>query len=175
MRVLVTGSRDWTDEAAVVKALDVAFDEAFIGDGITAFTVVHGACPTGADQMASEWVQAMNDGELGVTVSEERHPADWSQGRKAGPERNLRMVQTGPSSARAPRLAASALTATTRRMGPPAAPTSPPPLASQRADGPPPTPPELSRRPQLGKARASRESKQTGAPPDTTPAALPRN
>ena len=96
MRVLVTGSRDWSDVEAVTSALDAAFDAAFIGDGITEFVVVHGACPTGADQIASEWVAAMNDGDLAGMVSEERHPADWSRGRKAGPERNLRMVQTSP-------------------------------------------------------------------------------
>jgi hypothetical protein len=95
MRVLVTGSRDWDDPAAVAKALDDAFDEMTVNSADTEFVVVHGACPTGADQHASEWVQAMNDGDFGWIVSEERHPADWSRGRGAGPERNLRMVQTG--------------------------------------------------------------------------------
>lgn len=96
MRVLVTGSRDWQDAGAVAGALDAMFDAAFIA-GETEFVVVHGACPTGADQMASEWAQAMNDGDFAGIVAEERHPADWSRGRSAGPERNLAMVQTRPA------------------------------------------------------------------------------
>lgn len=94
MRVLVTGSRDWADRQAVHKALDDAFDDALVR-GEMEFTVVHGDCPTGADRHASEWAQAMNDCDFAWIVSEEPHPANWSLGRKAGPERNLHMVQLG--------------------------------------------------------------------------------
>lgn len=82
----MTGSRDWPDPSAVSRVLDAAFDEAFV-NGTTEFVVVHGACPSGADQHASEWVAAMNEGDFGFVVSEERHPAA---------ERNMRMVTTRP-------------------------------------------------------------------------------
>lgn len=86
-RVLVTGSRDWPDQAAVWTALTEAWRDA--GQPLL---VVHGACPTGADVMAQAWADEHKVG--GVEV--ERHPADWSRGgRAAGPLRNLEMVQAG--------------------------------------------------------------------------------
>lgn len=89
MRILVTGSRDWTDASAVVAALDEA---ASLGDEVV---VVHGDCPTGADRIAAEWVQAQHDQPFDPRIGEEPHPADWSLGRKAGPERNAAMVARG--------------------------------------------------------------------------------
>ena len=83
MRVLVTGSRDWSDREAIASEL-----AAVVGASGTGVTLVHGACPTGADAIADEvWARA------GLPV--ERHPADWSRGRKAGPERNAAMVALG--------------------------------------------------------------------------------
>lgn len=94
-RVLVTGSRDWPDDYTVEEALnDLESRSARPGDP---FVVVHGACPTGADVYASRWVARWRgypvDGSEYVT--EETHPADWSRGRKAGPERNAAMVALG--------------------------------------------------------------------------------
>lgn len=63
-RILITGSRDWRDRRAIVEALVNA------AAGAVAVTVVHGACPTGADAMADLIARR-----LGFTV--ERHPADW--------------------------------------------------------------------------------------------------
>lgn len=82
MRVLITGSRDWADAQAVQDALyDLAADQ---------LTIVHGACPTGADYHAQVWAI----GKPWVTV--ERHPANWKRwGPKAGPERNVHMVGLG--------------------------------------------------------------------------------
>ena len=52
-------------------------------------TVVHGACPKGADFIAD---QAARD--LGLAV--EPHPADWERhGRAAGFRRNAEMVAAG--------------------------------------------------------------------------------
>lgn len=84
LRILVTGSRDWSDEQAVRDALRGA------ASGIASqdVTVVHGHCPTGADAHADMAARI-----FGMHV--ERHPADWSQGRKAGPERNAAMVALG--------------------------------------------------------------------------------
>lgn len=82
MRILVTGSRDWSDVDAIWAAL------ARLAETNPLATLVSGACPTGADAIAEDWWAR-----FGGTV--ERHPADWSRGRKAGPERNAHMVALG--------------------------------------------------------------------------------
>lgn len=85
MRVLVTGSRDWTDWAAVATALTFlnALHET------EELTLVSGACPTGADHWAEVAAEA-----LGWTV--ELHPADWEKhGKRAGFLRNAEMVELG--------------------------------------------------------------------------------
>jgi len=83
-RVLVTGSRTWTDSDAIATVLDVL--HAVAGP---ALVLVHGACLTGADAIAARWA-ARHD------VRAEAHPADWSAGRRAGPVRNAAMVATAP-------------------------------------------------------------------------------
>ncbi|GII91148.1 bifunctional DNA primase/polymerase [Sinosporangium siamense] len=81
-RILVTGSRTWTDETTVRMALSEVRR-----DG--AATLVSGACPRGADAIAeSVWRS------WGGPV--ERHPADWdTYGRAAGIRRNAAMVAMG--------------------------------------------------------------------------------
>lgn len=94
MRILVTGSRDWSD----ANMLGLALYEAIEGTAHRDITVVHGACPTGADQMAADfceseahWLEAVN-----TRLAEERHPADWRKhGKKAGFRRNAEMVDAG--------------------------------------------------------------------------------
>ncbi|MGW2371759.1 SLOG family protein [Kitasatospora sp. NPDC001683] len=79
----MTGSRAWSDRAAVEHALGVAFGL------FRPIVIVHGACPTGADAMAAAWAQR-----AGVEV--EAWPADWARcGRAAGPLRNAAMVAAG--------------------------------------------------------------------------------
>ncbi len=80
MRVIVTGNRDWTDEAAIFMALA----------GLPLIsTVVHGACETGADAIADDIARAMGH-------VPELHPADWNaHGKAAGPIRNAHMVSLG--------------------------------------------------------------------------------
>lgn len=51
-RVLVTGSRDWTDQHAVWAALA---DAANTVPADRELVIVHGACPTGADNIAHRW------------------------------------------------------------------------------------------------------------------------
>lgn len=88
LRVLVTGSRQWTDRQAVDGALLECWHEA-LQVGAAGITVVHGACPTGADAMAAAW--AFRHG-----VEAEGWVAEWaSLGRAAGPLRNERMVRAG--------------------------------------------------------------------------------
>lgn len=82
MRILVTGSRDWSDWNAINNALNEYA-------GNENLTIVHGDCPTGADAMAQKWC----DYQLGGYS--QRYPADWSRGRRAGPERNAHMVSLG--------------------------------------------------------------------------------
>ena len=82
VRVLVCGSRDWTDYEMISAALTSC---ALSGSPIT---VVHGAA-RGADSLAGRW--ARNYG-----VTEEAHPADWTgRGRAAGPIRNKLMLDLG--------------------------------------------------------------------------------
>lgn len=87
-RVIVTGSRRWSDADAVGAALLEAWDEA-LQAGFDGIVVVHGACPTGADAMAAAWAAANG-------VSAEGWIAEWElQGRAAGPLRNQHMVAAG--------------------------------------------------------------------------------
>ena len=88
-RVLVTGSRDWTDQDAIVNAIRQIHRE-IEGRPIT---IVHGDCPTGADAIAAYLVKRAAPA-FGLT--EEPHPADWSlNGKRAGFIRNQLMVNLG--------------------------------------------------------------------------------
>lgn len=91
-RVLVTGSRDWTDKTRVFEELSLLDIKL---SALDTLTVVHGDCPTGADSHAQEWAEEMN--RLGYKVEWERHPADWNGPRKrgAGYARNAEMVNLG--------------------------------------------------------------------------------
>jgi len=81
-RVLVTGSRNWTDREIVHTALDKILEDGPV-------VLVQGDCDTGADFFARSWARNNN-------VEIEHHPAAWkSQGRSAGPRRNKQMVDKG--------------------------------------------------------------------------------
>lgn len=91
-RVLVTGSRDWTDEETIRRGLDQAIVNALctvdIDELYDLVTVVHGGA-RGADALVAK-VAA----ELGCQLEE--HPADWERhGKAAGPIRNAEMVAAG--------------------------------------------------------------------------------
>lgn len=64
-RILLTGSRTWTDHRRVEEALDAVL-------ALGPMVLVHGACPSGADALAAEW--AHRNG-----VPTEPHPADWDR------------------------------------------------------------------------------------------------
>lgn len=98
MRVLVTGSRKWTDWRAVYQVLttlcvenNLMYPPDEYGNTMpdpAKITVVHGNCPTGADRHADEWC-------IGSYFVAERHPADWNTGKGAGFKRNAEMVNLG--------------------------------------------------------------------------------
>lgn len=91
IRVIVTGSRSWTDHAAIWGALDLVA-EAARATGAP-LVLAHG-CAMGADQLADEWVLARR--RAGWPVEVERHPADWKKyGRRAGMVRNSAMLRPG--------------------------------------------------------------------------------
>lgn len=94
-RILVTGSRDWTD----VTTIGAAIEQAIIDSGAATFLVVHGACPSGADWHADHYARWMRG--KGVAIDVERHPAqghpdqDFGPWPGAGPRRNAHMVGLG--------------------------------------------------------------------------------
>ena len=92
-RILITGSRDWDDEARIRFELEFAYKGLRPTDWprgtIFPVVLVSGACPTGADRIAETIWEAQ-----GLPV--ERHPADWDQfGKRAGFLRNQKMVDLG--------------------------------------------------------------------------------
>lgn len=88
LRVMMTGARAVTDRAGV----EFVFNE--IAKRVP-FTLVHGACPTGADKFAADWARSDRARSMGVT--EEPHPANWNlHGKRAGLVRNQEMVDTKP-------------------------------------------------------------------------------
>ena len=93
-RVLVTGSRTWTDADLLCSVLDDILRDHL---GKTVVVIVHGDCPRGADAMARAWVrrQPRIDGRF-ADVKHEPHRANWDRyGKVAGPRRNAEMVALG--------------------------------------------------------------------------------
>lgn len=85
-RILVTGSREWTDTRIIRDALEQAWYELLpAGEPV----LVHGDCPTGADRIARDiW--------RGRGHVDEPHPAAWdTHGRSAGFRRNADMAKLG--------------------------------------------------------------------------------
>lgn len=88
MKVLITGSREWTDGWALDVVIQGLADWAHNhGEKLT---IVHGAC-RGADEIADEW-----KGLEGIEVLP--FPADWARlGKPAGILRNQQMLdEAGP-------------------------------------------------------------------------------
>jgi hypothetical protein len=79
-RVLVTGSRTWTDETVIRGALREHWQPGTV--------LVTGACPRGADAIAERLWRSWGG-------QAERHPADWAAGRGAGFARNAAMAARG--------------------------------------------------------------------------------
>lgn len=82
-RVLLTGSRTWTDWRTIGQKLD------YLDVKFPDLVIVHGACPQGADDIADQYARAHD-------IRTERHPANWRKyGRRAGHLRNAHMVTLG--------------------------------------------------------------------------------
>ena len=81
-RIIVTGSRSFSDKTLLDRALDSA--QYYFEDMV----VVHGGA-SGADALAEQWCQAHG-------VPSEPHPADWdTYGKSAGPIRKRQMAALG--------------------------------------------------------------------------------
>jgi hypothetical protein len=86
VRLLVAGSRDWTDSDTIIDAVRDAVRFNRTGDHI----LVHGACPTGADMIAHLYARRSTG------MWPETHPARWNlYGAAAGPIRNQAMADLG--------------------------------------------------------------------------------
>lgn len=88
MRILVTGSRHWTDREVIESALSKA-----TGEHPERHTLIHGNAK-GADTLAAEtvwsWVKKWGGWDI------EAFPANWTKhGRAAGPIRNAQMLTKG--------------------------------------------------------------------------------
>lgn len=90
LRILITGSRTWTDKTTIATAIS----DYLTSTGTTITTaspfpvVVHGAAH-GADQLADQLARTWG-------WTPEPHPADWHHhGRSAGYRRNAAMVRLG--------------------------------------------------------------------------------
>ena len=83
-RVLVTGSRDWSDESVISSALKLVYDR------YGPFRLVHGGA-IGADLLAGRVQRTWQFGPVEV------HPAQWAkhEGKTGGYERNAFMVGLG--------------------------------------------------------------------------------
>jgi len=82
MRILVCGSREWTNVEAIRKALRLRCKKS------KHTTILHG-CAKGADQIAEDIAQEFGYGIMGFE-------ADWAtHGKAAGPIRNSEMLSRG--------------------------------------------------------------------------------
>ena len=81
MRVLVCGGRGLDNQERVWQALNE-----LDGEGVIDVVIEGGA--SGADALAFKWATVHSRGTLTFN-------ADWSQGRKAGPLRNQKMLDDG--------------------------------------------------------------------------------
>jgi hypothetical protein len=95
MRLLVTGSRDWTRISAIRRMLYLFHED--YPDSI----LVSGHAPKGADAIAEHvWSHIYGFDMIQEAIGAGRieiYPANWDKyGRKAGMIRNKQMVDTGP-------------------------------------------------------------------------------
>lgn len=82
MRLLICGSRDWTNKQLIKKELIELLETTKIE------VIIHGGC-RGADLLAGEVAKELN-------IPVEEYLADWKKhGKSAGPKRNQQMLDEG--------------------------------------------------------------------------------
>lgn len=86
-RILVGGSRGWTNRRIVYDTLRAYMAQVLLQPGSHRFVIVHGGA-RGADELAGAFANK-------AQVSEEVHFPKWSQGKQAGHIRNRQMVNAG--------------------------------------------------------------------------------
>lgn len=83
MRVLVCGSRHFSDKEKMKEVLDDVYRE-------SPFTVLIHGDARGADRLSAQWANGRGDIEIRA------FPADWTTyGKAAGPIRNAQMLKEG--------------------------------------------------------------------------------
>lgn len=90
-RIIVTGWRSWPRRQAYViwEFLVAEVMKASSESQYRETVIIEGACPTGVDDYAYRWA-------LGIDgVRSERYPANWQEGKSAGPKRNASMISYG--------------------------------------------------------------------------------
>lgn len=97
MRVIVTGCRDWLWPKLVEQELDQLYGDLDPGETLI---VVHGDCPTGADNVAKKWVEyqrevCIRSGDRCIPPEHEPHPYKRELGKRGGPARNQEMAEDG--------------------------------------------------------------------------------
>lgn len=86
-RILITGSREWTDREKIYLAIfHWVADNCSVPEPVV---IVHGDAARGADRLARDIARSV------PWLEEEPHPADWSWGQGAGMHRNSEMVALG--------------------------------------------------------------------------------
>lgn len=86
IRIILTGSREFTDRDLIAAALREAANKLSADDAASVTLITGGA--RGADRLAADIAR-----DLGWSV--ETHPADWSYGKTGGFRRNQQMVDAG--------------------------------------------------------------------------------
>lgn len=79
MRVLICGGRLFRDAHLLNRTLDELRPKPTV--------IIHGGC-TGADMLAGAWARSHD-------IPCASYPANWKQGKSAGPKRNAMMLREG--------------------------------------------------------------------------------
>jgi hypothetical protein len=89
IRILITGSRTWTNTEKFNDALELIRRQ---HPDTSRWVIVHGDCPEGADMLADAWARVRG-------IATDPHPAQWrvdgAYNAAAGFERNTEMVEAG--------------------------------------------------------------------------------